>query len=330
LNNAGVVKKFIFRYLDVPLTDGFRNIFLNITNRDIFNKIIELNKFLSNVCIIRVKQITYSDKIVLMPVILVTNDDGVNSPGLISLFNAVKELGDAYIVAPDRERSAVSHSLTMHRPLNVEKLMEHVYCINGTPTDCVAIGINKILPEKPVLVVSGINKGANLGDDITYSGTVSAAIESTLIGIPSFAISLVIQKKPAAPLHFETASRIAIEIGRYILKNSLPNDTLLNVNVPNVQLNNVKGINFTRQGKRIYDNSIQETYDPHGKKHYWIGGGEPYWEHGKDTDIQAVQAGYISVTPIHLDLTNYEALKFFKRTCSLNIEKSKTASTTEN
>src|SRR4030042_2227468 len=137
-----------------------------------------------------------------MPVILVTNDDGVHSPGLTSLFNAMNELGDAYIVAPDRERSAVSHSLTMHRPLKVEELREHFYSINGTPTDCVAIGINKILLERPALVVSGINKGANLGDDITYSGTVSAAIESTIMGIPSFAISLVIEKQPALPLPF--------------------------------------------------------------------------------------------------------------------------------
>ncbi len=247
-----------------------------------------------------------------MPVILVTNDDGVNSPGLTSLFNAMKELGDAYIVAPDRERSAVSHSLTMHRPLKVEELRERVYSTNGTPTDCIAIGINKILFERPALIAAGINKGANLGDDITYSGTVSAAIEGTIMGIPSFAISLVIKKQSAAPSHFDTASRIAIEIGRYILEKSLPNDTLLNVNVPNAKINNIKGIKFTRQGKRIYDNSIQETFDPNGEKYYWIGGGQPYWEHGEDTDIQAIQEGYVSLTPIHLDLTNYEALKLLR------------------
>ena len=126
-----------------------------------------------------------------MPIILVTNDDGVHSHGLISLFRSMQKLGDAYIIAPDRERSAVSHSLTMHRPLKVEELRKHVYSINGTPTDCVAIGVNKILPEKPVFIVSGINKGANLGDDITYSGTVSAAIEATIMGIPAFAVSLV-------------------------------------------------------------------------------------------------------------------------------------------
>jgi 5'-nucleotidase len=255
-----------------------------------------------------------------MAVILVTNDDGVHSPGLISLFNAMKQLGDAYVVAPDRERSAVSHALTMHRPLRVEELREHVYSINGTPTDCVAVGISKLLPEKPAFVVSGINKGANVGDDITYSGTVSAAMESTIMGIPAFAISLVMKKRHVSPSLFDTSSRIAFEIGKYTLEHSLPYDTLLNVNVPDIPLSDVKGIKFTRQGKRIYDDSIQETFDPHGEKHYWIGGGKPYWEHGENTDIQAVQDNYISITPIHLDLTNYEALKFFGERLSFNLE----------
>ncbi len=254
-----------------------------------------------------------------MPIILVTNDDGINSSGLISLYNSMKKLGDAYIVAPDRERSAVSHSLTMHRPLKVEQVNHHIYSINGTPTDCVAIGVNKILPEKPAFIVSGINKGANLGDDITYSGTVSAAIESTIMGIPAFAISLVIKKKSESPLYFDTAAKIAIEIGKYILKNSLPYDTLLNVNVPNLPEEDIKGIKFTRQGKHIYDESIHETFDPSGEKYYWIGGGNPYWEHGDDTDIQAVKDNYVSITPIHLDLTNYEALEFLKERLSINI-----------
>ena len=247
-----------------------------------------------------------------MSIILVTNDDGVHSPGLISLFHAMKDLGDAYIIAPDRERSAVSHALTLHRPLKVEELREHVFSINGTPTDCVAVGINKILPEKPVFVVSGINKGANLGDDVTYSGTVSAAMESTIMGIPALAISLVTQEQRSSSFNFDTAARIASGMGRYILENSLPYDTLLNVNVPDVPFQNIRGKKLTRQGKRIYDGSIQETLDPHGEKHYWIGGGQPYWEHGEDTDIQAVQDNYVSITPIHLDLTNYDALKFLK------------------
>lgn len=243
------------------------------------------------------------------PVILVTNDDGVHSPGIIALFKAMKELGDAFIVAPDRERSAVGHALTLHRPLRVEELRENVYSVNGTPTDCVALAIHKILPKKPDLVASGINKGANLGDDITYSGTVSAAIEGTILNVPSFAISLAGEK----PFHYETAIPFAIKIAKYILKNSLPYDTLLNVNVPNVPRKEaIKGIRLTIQGKRVYDNAIQEICSPWGEKYYWIGGGTPYWEQGKDMDIQAVLENYVSITPVHLNLTNYEALEYLK------------------
>ena len=254
-----------------------------------------------------------------MSIILVTNDDVVASPGLSELFLAMNELGEAYIIAPDRARSAVSHALTMHRPLKVEKLKDRVYSVNGTPTDCVAIGIHKILPKKPVLVASGINKGANLGDDITYSGTVSAAIESTIMGIPSFAISLVLHEKLPPSFHFKTAASVARDIGQYILDNSLPYDTLLNVNIPNIDISNIEGVKFTRQGKRIYDESIKETFDPHGEKHYWIGGGNPYWEHGEDTDIAAIQENYVSITPIHLDLTNHEALQFLKEKISFHV-----------
>jgi 5'-nucleotidase len=244
------------------------------------------------------------------PLILVTNDDGVHSPGIIALFKAMKEIGDAYIVAPDRERSAVGHALTLHRPLKVEELRENVFSVNGTPTDCVALAVHKILPAKPDLVASGINRGANLGDDITYSGTVSAAMEGTILNVPSFAISLVGEK----PFHYETAAPFAIEAAEYILEKSLPYDTLLNVNVPNIQRDLIKGIKITRQGKRVYDNAIQEICSPQGDKHYWIGGGRPFWEHGEDMDIQAVLDGYVSVTPAHLNLTNFEALEYLKKT----------------
>ena len=243
-----------------------------------------------------------------MSLILVTNDDGVHSPGIVALYGAVKHLGDAYIVAPDRERSATGHSLTLHRPLKVTEVRDRVYSINGTPTDCVTLGINKVLPERPALVVSGINRGANLGDDVTYSGTVSAAVEGTMFGIPSIAFSLAAAKH----YHFDAASAIAHDIAKFVLKHSLPYDTLLNVNIPNVDKENIRGIRFTRQGKRVYDGAIQEMFDPWGEKHYWIGGGKPYWERGEDTDIETVEGGYISVTPIHLDLTNYNALSFFK------------------
>jgi len=244
------------------------------------------------------------------PLILVTNDDGVHAPGIIALFKAMKEIGDAYIVAPDRERSAVGHALTLHRPLKVEELRENVFSVNGTPTDCVALAIHKILPRRPDLVASGINRGANLGDDITYSGTVSAAMEGTILNVPSFAISLVGDK----PYHYETAYPFAIEVAKHILDKSLPYDTLLNINVPNMPKDRVKGIKIARQGKRMYDNAIQEIYSPWGDKHYWIGGGTPYWEHGEDMDIKAVQDGYVSLTPIHLDLTNYGSMEHLKKT----------------
>ena len=253
-------------------------------------------------------------------IILVTNDDGIHSPGLIALFKAMKELGDAYVVAPDRERSAVGHSLTLHRPLKVEELRERVYSVNGTPTDAVVLGVHKVLPRKPDIVVSGINRGGNLGDDITYSGTVSAAIEGTILNIPSFAVSMPGDKN----FHFETAASLAVVVARFIAENSLPYDTFLNVNVPNLTKDLIQGIKFTRQGKRIYDNSIQEVFSPRGDRHYWIGGGVPYWELAEDTDISAVEAGYVSVTPVYLDFTNYAALDFLRKQFPVPEQASKT------
>ncbi|MBF0553605.1 MAG: 5'/3'-nucleotidase SurE [Nitrospirae bacterium] len=244
-----------------------------------------------------------------MALILVTNDDGVLSEGLMALFEAMKGVAEAIIVAPDRERSATSHSLTMHRPLRVTEVKENIYAINGTPTDCVTLGIGKILKRPPDLVASGINKGGNLGDDITYSGTVSAAIEGTILGVPSFAISMLWED---GGFHFDTAAEFAKKIARNILDNGLPRDTLLNVNVPNKKTQFIEGVKFTKQGKRVYCNSIQEMYDPWGKKHFWIGGGSPSWEEDEKTDFLAVESGYISITPLHLDLTNYDALNNIK------------------
>ncbi len=244
-----------------------------------------------------------------MPLILVTNDDGVYSSGLMALFNAIKELGKAIVVAPDREQSAAGHSLTIHRPIRVDEIREDIYAINGTPTDCVTIGIGKILKKMPDLVVSGINKGGNLGDDITYSGTVSAAIEGTILGVHSFAISMVGERS----FHFDTASMFASKIARVVLNKGLPKDTLLNINVPNVQSDAIQGVRFTKQGKRVFDNGILETFDPWGRKHFWIGGGNPLWEPGDNTDFHAVDDHYISITPVHLDLTNYEALAYLSK-----------------
>ncbi|MCE5313353.1 MAG: 5'/3'-nucleotidase SurE [Nitrospiraceae bacterium] len=244
----------------------------------------------------------------MRPLILVTNDDGVHSHGITALQNAMKEIGDVYVVAPDRERSAVGHALTLHRPLKAEEIRETVFSVNGTPTDCVALGIHKILPRKPDLIASGINKGSNLGDDITYSGTVSAAMEGTLLGVPSFAISMAGDR----PFLFESALPFAQKIARYILDKPLQPDTFINMNVPNIQLSKIKGMRLTRQGKRVYDNAMQELFSPGGEQYYWIGGGKPVWDSDEENDIQAVISSYVSVTPLHLDLTNYTVLEELK------------------
>lgn len=238
------------------------------------------------------------------PLIMVTNDDGVNAPGLRALSAGMREVGRPVIVAPLQDNSAASHSLTMTRPLRVRSIADDIFAVDGTPTDCITIGIGKILPERPALVVSGINPGGNIGDDISYSGTVSAAIEATMLGVPALAISM----PGDPPFMFETAAGIAVRVARLILEKGLPGDTLLNINVPNLPEKEIRGIRFTRQGRRIYDDAIKETFDPWGRKHYWIGGGTPYWDEREHTDTRVILNGYISITPLHLDLTNHEAL----------------------
>jgi 5'-nucleotidase len=242
--------------------------------------------------------------------IMLTNDDGVHAPGLKMLFQQSLDLGKTVIVAPEHDNSAASHSLTMSRPLRVREIAENIYTINGTPTDCVTIGIGKILPQKPDLVISGINPGPNLGDDVSYSGTVSAAIESTMLGIPSIAVSLAAESEP---LHYGTAAAFVARLAKIILEKGLPKDTLLNVNVPNTASEGIEGVAFTRRGRRLYDDAIKETFDPWGRKHYWIGGGTPSFDAGEDTDSAAISVNKISITPMHLDPTNYEPLKFLQK-----------------
>lgn len=237
--------------------------------------------------------------------ILISNDDGIHSEGIKALARALKRVGEVFVVAPDRERSAASHSLTLHRPLRVEKIGLNAYAIDGTPTDCINLAVNGILKKRPDLVVSGINKGGNLGDDVTYSGTVSAAMEGTLLGIPSFAISLVSISREN--FDFKNAARFAARLARFILKNRLPKDTLLNINVPDVD--DIKGYRITKQGKRLYGDAIVEKVDPRGKKYYWIGGDILKWEGGEDTDFKAITSNFISITPVHLDMTNYASFK---------------------
>ena len=240
------------------------------------------------------------------PLILVSNDDGVHSDGIVALADVLQALGEVVVVAPDRERSAVSHSLTLHRPLRVEEIGPGRFAVDGTPTDCINLAVNGILPRRPVLVVAGINKGANLGDDVTYSGTVSAAMEGTLLGVPALAISLL----GRTGFQFDVAASFAARLATWVIERGLPADTLLNVNVPAPEDGRpVRGFALTRMGRRRYGDAIVEKVDPRGKKYYWIGGEELEFVDEEGTDFHAVSMGLISVTPIHLDLTNYKSFE---------------------
>ncbi|MFV0435870.1 MAG: 5'/3'-nucleotidase SurE [Desulfopila sp.] len=246
-----------------------------------------------------------------MHTILVTNDDGIHSEGLRVLRHALTTLGRAVVVAPDRDNSAVSHSLTMTRPLQVREIAPDTFTVDGTPTDCVILALGKILDARPDLLISGINAGPNLGDDIAYSGTVSAAMEGTMYSIPSLAVSLA----GSAPYDFAQAALLARTVAAKILTTTLPPSTLLNMNVP--EGDSHRGIRITRQGRRLWENSIQETADPWGRKRYWIGGGTPVKETGDDTDVKAIQDGLVSITPIQLDLTNHSGLRHLRQTWDL-------------
>jgi 5'-nucleotidase len=237
----------------------------------------------------------------MAPVILVTNDDGIHAPGLAALAEALAALGEVHVVAPDREQSAVGHALTLHRPLRVERIGERKFSVNGTPSDCVNLAVLGLLPEAPVLVASGVNHGSNLGDDVTYSGTVSAAMEGTLLGVPSMAVS---QADPDAE-GFDGAATVARAVAMRLLVEGLPAKTLLNVNVPRGA---IKGVRLTRLGHRVYREKVIREVDPRGRPYYWIGAGPPEWAEDSGADIAAVHDGFASVTPLHLDLTHHGAL----------------------
>jgi 5'-nucleotidase len=242
--------------------------------------------------------------------ILVTNDDGIHSKGIIILAKALQEIGNILVVAPDSEQSAVAHSLTLHRPLRVEKIKKNFYAVDGTPADCIHVGVNTILPQRPRLVVSGINKGGNLGDDIIYSGTVSAAFEGTLLGIPSFAISLVSRSH----FKFDVAARFALRVARYIMRRGLPRNTFLNINVPNLDEKEIRSYRITQQGRLVHNGvGVVEKLDPRGRKYYWIGGGQMIFDKGRNTDVEAVSKSHISITPLNLDLTNYSSIRELKK-----------------
>lgn len=244
------------------------------------------------------------------PLILVSNDDGMRSAGITALARALKELGDVYVVAPDRERSAASHSLTLHRPLRVEKVGPRSWTVDGTPTDSVTVAVHGLLPRRPSVVVSGINRGGNLGEDVLYSGTVSAAMEGTLLGIPSIAYSLVEPNK-SGKFDYTASAAFAKRLTKYVLRKGLPEDTLLSVNIPAGR--NVSRYSITTLGKRYFSDAIVEKTDPRGKKYYWIGGDMERWVGGEDSDFHAINHGRISVTPLHLDMTNYSTIGELKR-----------------
>jgi 5'-nucleotidase len=238
------------------------------------------------------------------PLILACNDDGIGAAGLRALVESLAPLGDVVVVAPDRERSAAGHSLTLTRPLRVVNERPGWYGVDGTPTDCVALAMTELLPRKPDLVVAGINHGWNLGDDVTYSGTVAIAMEATLKGVPAFAVSSPAGREG----ELRAAADCACRLAREVLRRGLPHDTLLNVNVPDRSPEAVAGWLITRQGRRVYSESVVRNVDPRGLPYYWIGGTPPVWKGSGGTDDAAVRDGWISVTPLHLDLTNERAI----------------------
>ena len=234
--------------------------------------------------------------------ILVTNDDGYRSDGIQALARALRDVGDVTIVAPTTEASAIGHALTLRHVLRLEQMADRVFAVDGTPTDCVNIAVTHVFKGLPGLVVSGINKGWNLGDDITYSGTVAGALEGALLGMPALAVSL---RQTRGDYDFSYAARAAATLAEGMLRRPLPARTFLNINVPKGQ---PKGYRVTVQAKRNHVTSVSERHDPKGRPYYWIEEGQNEWEPHDRSDYQAVRDGFISVTPLHPDLTAHDAL----------------------
>jgi 5'-nucleotidase len=241
--------------------------------------------------------------------ILISNDDGIYAEGLLAVKAALQRIGRVVVVAPDRPRSASGHSITLHKPLRIEKVRlpdgDYGYASNGTPSDCVTLGVLDVAGEPVDLVVSGINRGPNLGWDLTYSGTVSAAMEGAILGIPSFAISVASYEGDVA---LDYAAKFAAFLAEVLLEHKLPESVLLNVNVPGIPPDQIAGVEITRQGKRHYSGRIEKRIDPMGRAYYWLGGDLPQDELDEGTDVKAIADDKVSVTPIHLDLTGYPAL----------------------
>ncbi len=238
--------------------------------------------------------------------ILITNDDGIQAPALRVLRQVLADLGRVVIVVPDRDQSATSHSLTLNRPFRIERPEPDVYALDGTPTDCVVVAMHGLLDERPSLVISGINHGPNMGEDVFYSGTVAAAIEGALQGLPSLAVSLVAGRAEEAD--FAYPARFTHRLVEAVLTHGLLPKSLLNVNLPLIAAGRYREVRLTKLGKRVYHDTLIEKTDPRGRPYYWIGGDEPVWEEEADTDFLAVSQGCASVTPLMLDLTDYRAM----------------------
>ncbi len=238
--------------------------------------------------------------------VLVSNDDGVEAPGLRVLSEHLAELGEVIVVAPDRDRSGASNSLTLDLPVRVQKLQGNRYRVFGTPTDCVHLALSGLLEHEPDIVVSGINSSANLGDDVIYSGTVSAAMEGRFLGLPAIAVSLVADDRRG--MHYESAARAVLLLTKRLLVDPLPTDTILNVNVPDRDWHEIRGFEVSRLGRRHRAAPCIPQHDPRGRLVYWIGPAGDAEDDGPGTDFHAVRNGYVSVTPIHVDLTRYQAL----------------------
>jgi 5'-nucleotidase len=237
--------------------------------------------------------------------ILITNDDGYLALGIRTLRRAAEGHGQVHVVAPDREQSATSHSLTMHHPLRARQLHD-THVVDGTPTDCVILAVGELLDERPDYVFSGVNHGANLGDDVLYSGTVAGAMEATILGIPAVALSYAGRDPEAIDRWTPAVSDL---LGQIVGRGTFPKDTLLNVNIPPIDPTDLQGVRVTRLGRRAYEGSIMRAHDPSGKEYFWIGGGQTKWWGELDSDFQAIEDGFISVTPLHLDLTNFDLLQ---------------------
>ncbi len=241
--------------------------------------------------------------------ILVTNDDGIDAPGIRALANAMRALGQVWVVAPERTQNAVGRAMTLHKPLRLRQIRPRWYAVNGTPADCVTLAICKLLETTvPVLVVSGINKGWNLGDDVTNSGTVAGALEGMLHGIPSLAVSL--EDCPQAS--YAMAAHYAVQLAERILKSGLPKGTILNVNVPGSKMEAIASLQFTSLSQRRYHKPVVEKIDPRGGSYFWIAGERQSWARKKPSDYDAMEKNLVSVTPLHLDLTDYVALNTLK------------------